>query len=67
MPDPLRLSVEHGHLVHTTLYDESLNPTWGWVLPKPGFQLNGHPADCRCVPCRPDIVRLPDPEEKPDA
>ena len=60
----LELSVEHGHLVETTVYDDALTPTGGRVEPLPGFQMNGHQTDCRCVTCRPDIWRLPEGSDR---
>lgn len=67
MPEPLRLAVQHGHLIYTNEYDENLNPVASSVLAASGYRLNGHRTDCRCETCRPDIARLLDPEEKTDA
>lgn len=60
MPEAFRLTRPLcGHLVAADIYDHDVNLIWRVVEPIPGYQLNGHRADCRCVPCRPDIVRLP--------
>ena len=58
--EQIELTVEHGHLVETTVYDAELNPVGGSVTAKQGWQLNGHRHDCRCETCRPDIWRLPE-------
>jgi hypothetical protein len=39
--------------------DETLELISVSIAAEPGWQLNGHRADCRCTTCRPDIVRLP--------
>lgn len=59
MTEPLRLTAQQGHLIHTSDYDQDLNLIASSVAPAPGYQMNGHRADCRCEPCRPDIIRLP--------
>jgi hypothetical protein len=47
------------HIMTTNTYDdETLQLVGTTVMAEPGWQLNGHRADCRCLACRPDIVRL---------
>lgn len=60
--DDLELSVEHDHFVTTNRYDGDLNLVGSMTTARPGWQLNGHRSDCRCVTCRPDIWRLTDTE-----
>jgi hypothetical protein len=60
MPEHIKLSAEHGHLVTTNVYDADLNLVMGIIAPSPGWQFNGHRTDCRCETCRPDILRVED-------
>lgn len=60
MAEPwLRVEVERGHLLDERGYDEGLNLVWSMTMARPGWQLNGHRADCRCGSCRPDLAGLP--------
>ncbi len=51
----LNLSIERGHLIETTVYDEHLKPIRAEVAPRTGQQMDGHRSDCRCSTCRPDV------------
>ncbi len=56
----MEIVTEQGHLLITRTYDDdaTLRPVSTMTSPKPGWQLNGHRADCRCPTCRPDVHLL---------
>jgi len=62
--EAIAIETQDGHLVTRRVYDETLQFVGSMTQPAPGFQLNGHRADCRCETCRPDIWRLPEPQDR---